>query len=110
MNADSRTLKVRAEISTPADLLKHEMFVDAVIHVDLGTRLAIPEDALMDTGTRQLAFVKTGEGLYEPREIQIGHEAEGYYEVLSGLKEGEEVVTSANFLIDSESRLKAAIK
>jgi Cu(I)/Ag(I) efflux system membrane fusion protein len=110
LNADSRTLKVRAEISTPADLLKHEMFVDAVIHVDLGTRLAIPEDALMDTGTRQLAFVKTGEGLYEPREIQIGHEAEGYYEVLSGLKEGEEVVTSANFLIDSESRLKAAIK
>lgn len=109
LNADTRTLKVRAEVPNPGGLLKYEMFVDVVIHVDLGTRLAIPEEAVMDTGTRHLAFVKTGEGLYAPRDIQVGSEAEGYFEVLSGLKEGEEVVSSANFLIDSESRLKAAL-
>ena len=97
------------EVPNPDGLLKPEMYADAIIHVDLGQRLAIPAEALIDTGTRQLVFVMTGEGKYEPREVRIGHEAEGAYEVLSGVKEGEEVVASANFLIDSESKLKAAI-
>lgn len=109
LNNETRSLRVRTEIPNPDGLLKPEMYVDAVIHVTLGRRLAVPEEALLDTGTRQIAFVVTGPGKYEPREVRPGHEAEGYYEVLSGLKEGEQVVASANFLIDSESRLKAAI-
>lgn len=109
-SAETRTLRVRAEVPNTEGLLKPEMYVDAVIHVELGQKLAIPEEALVDTGTRQLVFVAIAKGQYEPREIQVGHEAEGYYEVLSGLKEGDRVVTSANFLIDSESRLKAATR
>lgn len=109
LNAETRTLRVRAEVPNPEGLLKPEMYVDTVIRVELGQKLAIPEEALVDTGTRQLVFVEKVQGQYEPREVEIGHEAEGYYEVRSGLKEGEMVVASANFLIDSESRLKAAV-
>lgn len=109
LNSETRSLRARVEVPNPEGLLKPEMYADAVIHVDLGSRLAIPAGALIDTGTRQLVYVMKGEGQYEPREVRIGHEAEGAYEVLSGVKEGEEVVASANFLIDSESKLKAAI-
>lgn len=109
LNSETRSLRVRVEVPNPEGLLKPEMYADAIIHVNLGQRLAIPAEALIDTGTRQLVFVMKGEGQYEPREVRIGHEAEGAYEVLSGVKEGEEVVASANFLIDSESKLKAAI-
>ncbi len=109
LNSETRSLRVRVEVPNPEGLLKPEMYADAIIHVSLGQRLAIPAEALIDTGTRQLVFVMKGEGQYEPREVRIGHEAEGAYEVLSGVKEGEEVVSSANFLIDSESKLKAAI-
>lgn len=108
-NSETRSLRVRAEVPNPDDLLKPEMYIDAVIHVSLGSKLAIPAEALMDTGTRQLVFVMKGQGRYEPREIRVGHEAEGYFEVVSGLNEGEQVVASANFLIDSESRLKTAL-
>ncbi|MBI3292852.1 MAG: efflux RND transporter periplasmic adaptor subunit [Elusimicrobia bacterium] len=108
-NSETRSLRLRAEVPNPDGLLKPEMYIDAVIHVSLGSKLAIPEEALMDTGTRQLAFVMKGQGRYEPREIRVGHEAEGYFEVVSGLNEGEQVVASANFLIDSESKLKAAL-
>lgn len=109
LSSETRSLRVRAEIPNPEGLLKPEMYVDAIIHVNLGQRLAIPEEALIDTGTRQLVFVMKEQGKYEPRDIRVGHEAEGYVEVLSGVKEGDEVVASANFLIDSESRLKAAL-
>ncbi|MFA5975776.1 MAG: efflux RND transporter periplasmic adaptor subunit [Elusimicrobiota bacterium] len=109
LNSETRSLRVRTEIPNENGLLKPEMYVDAVIHVTLGKRLAIPAEALLDTGTRQIVFVMTGPGKYEPREVRVGHEAEGYYEVLSGVKEGDQVVASANFLIDSESKLKAAI-
>ncbi|MFA5780287.1 MAG: efflux RND transporter periplasmic adaptor subunit [Elusimicrobiota bacterium] len=110
LDSESRTLRVRAEVSNPEGLLKPDMYVDAVIHVDFGEKIAVPEEAVIDTGTRQIVFVKKGQGVYEPREIQVGHSAEGYYEVISGLSVGEEVVTSANFLIDSESKLKSAIQ
>lgn len=108
LDSQTRTLRVRAEVENPGGLLKPEMFVDAVIHVNLGNKLSVPEEALLNTGVRQIVFVKKGEGVFEPREVKMGHEADGYYEVLSGLDEGEMVVTSANFLIDSESKLKAA--
>jgi Cu(I)/Ag(I) efflux system membrane fusion protein len=110
LDAESRTLRVRAEVSNPEGLLKPDMYTDVVIHVDFGEKLAVPEEAVIDTGTRQIVFVKTGQGVYEPRQIQTGHNAEGYNEIISGLKAGEEVVTSANFLIDSESQLKSAIQ
>jgi Cu(I)/Ag(I) efflux system membrane fusion protein len=76
---------------------------------DLGEKLTVPEDAIMDTGERQMAFLAHPEGHFEPREVKVGARSGGYYEVLSGLEEGDVVVTSANFLIDAESRLKSAI-
>lgn len=110
LNAMSRTLKVRIEVENKDEALKPEMFVDVAIQVDLGTKLAVPEEAVLDTGARQLSFVDKGEGRIEPREIQVGYAAGGYYEVLEGLTIGETVISSANFLIDSESRLRAAAK
>ncbi|MDO8734944.1 MAG: efflux RND transporter periplasmic adaptor subunit [Elusimicrobiota bacterium] len=110
LDSESRTLRVRAEVSNPEGLLKPDMYVDAVIHVDFGEKIAVSEEAVIDSGTRQIVFVKKAAGVYEPREIQVGHTAEGYYEIISGLSVGEEVVTSANFLIDSESKLKSAIQ
>ncbi|OGS45580.1 MAG: hypothetical protein A2539_07070 [Elusimicrobia bacterium RIFOXYD2_FULL_34_15] len=110
LDSESRTLRARAEVYNPEGLLKPEMYVDVVIHVDFGEKIAVPEEAVIDSGTRQIVFVKKLAGVYEPREIQVGHIAEGYYEIISGLSVGEEVVTSANFLIDSESKLKSAIQ
>lgn len=110
LDSESRTLRVRAEVSNPDGLLKPDMYVDVVIHVDFGEKIAIPEEAVIDTGTRQIVFVKKGQGVYEPREIKVGHNSDDFYEIVSGVKVGEEVVTSANFLIDSESKLKSAIQ
>ena len=77
--------------------------------LNLGERLAVPDSAVLDTGTRSIAFVESEEGVFEPRELKIGLRLENEYEVLEGLTEGERVVVSANFLIDSESKLKAAL-
>lgn len=108
LNPETRTLRVRGEV--PAEgLLKPEMYVEVGIPVLLGRRLTVPQEAVMDTGTRKIAFVKTAPGRFEPRVVTVGQEAEDVLEVLGGLAEGEEVVTSANFLIDSESKLKAAL-
>jgi hypothetical protein len=73
-------------------------------------RLAVPDSAVLDSGTRQIVLVRRGEGLFEPREVKLGARADGYVEVTDGVKAGEEVVVSANFLIDAESNLKAAIE
>jgi hypothetical protein len=109
LDAMTRTVRVRALVSTPEAGLRPETFVDVRIHVPLGRRLAVPKDAVMDTGEHQIVFVVRGEGEFTPRAVRLGREAEGAYEVLSGLEPGEEVVTSANFLIDSESRFRAAL-
>ncbi len=109
LNSESRSLRVRAEVPNPDGLLKPEMYVNAKIFVSLGNKLAVSEEAVMNTGERQLVFVMTKEGEYVPRELKLGQEANGYYEVVSGVSKGERVVTSANFLIDSESKLKAAV-
>ncbi len=109
LSAETRTLRARIEVPNPDGLLKLEMFVNAAIKADLGIVLALPEGALLDSGTRKLVFVDLGEGRLEPREVRVGRDADGYYELLSGVKEGEMVVTTANFLIDSESKLKALI-
>jgi len=107
LNPSTRTVRVRAEIPDKSGLLKPEMFVNVTIKAPLGDALAVPSDAVLDTGTRQLAFVEIGDGEFDPREVKVGHLADGYYEILSGLKAGEKVVTQANFLIDSESKLRA---
>jgi len=109
LDPQTRTLRVRGEILNSGDLLRPEMYVDVIIHVNLGRKLAVPAEAVLDSGTRKIVFVETGPGKYDPREIKVGRKAEDHYEVSSGLKEGEKVVVSANFLIDSESRLKAAL-
>ena len=108
LSAETRSLRVRIETPNPEGLLKLEMYANALIHADLGIKLALPEAALFNTGERQVVFIDLGDGRIEPRDVRVGQEARGYYEVLSGVREAESVVTSANFLIDSESKLKAA--
>ncbi len=109
LDPETRTLRVRGEVQNPEDLLKPEMYVDAVIRVALGNKLAVPADAVLDSGTRKIVFVESAPGKFDPREITVGRKAQDHYEVVSGLQENEKVVVSANFLIDSESRLKAAL-
>jgi multidrug efflux pump subunit AcrA (membrane-fusion protein) len=85
------------------------MYANVEVQINLGRRLAVPAAAVLDSGTRQLVFVDKGEGIYEPREVKLGERADDRFEVVSGLQEGERIVTSANFLIDSESKLQAAV-
>ena len=107
LEAATRTLKVRALVGNPDNKLKLEMFVNVVIKYTIGEKLAVPEEAVMHAGTRDICFVAKSDGYFEPRVVKLGHKAQDYYEVLEGLAENEEVVTSANFLIDSESKLNA---
>ncbi len=109
LDPETRTVRVRALLRNPDGILKPEMYVNVTIDVALGEVLAVPEEAVFHTGTRQIIFVDKGHGLFEPREVTLGAKAEGVYEVKSGIEAGEVVVTSGNFLIDSESRLKAAL-
>ena len=84
------------------------MYATFSISADLGEQLVIDDQAILDSGTRRIAFVRTGEGRFEPREVKTGPYADGLVVIVEGLKEGEEIVTSGNFLVDAESRLKAA--
>ena len=87
------------------------MYVDAEIDTGSGEPvLSVPESAVMDTGSKQAVFVDKGQGRFEPRDVKLGQRGDGYVEVRKGLAEGEPVVVSANFLIDAESNLKAALK
>jgi Cu(I)/Ag(I) efflux system membrane fusion protein len=109
LDPKSRTAKVRLEFPNRKGTLKPEMYADVEIRIDLGERLAVPEGAVIDTGVRQVAIIDKGSGYFEPRDVKVGVKVENYYEVIQGLKPGERVVTSANFLIDSESKFKEAI-
>lgn len=111
VNRETRTTRVRIELSNPDGALLPDMYVDA--NIDTGSSqpvLAVPESAVLDTGSRQAVFVEKGQGRFEPREVKLGHRGDGYVEIRQGLAEGEPVVVSANFLIDAESNLKAALK
>ena len=108
LDPKTRTVKVRFDLPNPEFRLKPEMWANVEMKIPLGQKLAVPEDAVMDSGTMQMVFVDRGQGYFEPRHIQVGFKVQGYYEVISGLTQGERVVTSANFLIDSESQLKGA--
>jgi membrane fusion protein, copper/silver efflux system len=107
-NPFNQPFVVTAELANPKGLLKRDMYVDAVIEVDLGSRLAIPADAVIHTGTRTVVYTPTSPDTFEPREIELGVKSENFYEVVSGLKEGDEVVAAGTFLLDSESQLRAA--
>jgi len=109
LNPETRTAKVRFELPNPHGKLKPEMYANVEIKVHLGQKLTVPEGAIIDTGLRQLAIIDKGNGYFEPREVKVGSKVDNYYEVIKGLKAGERVVTSANFLIDSESKLKEAM-
>jgi multidrug efflux pump subunit AcrA (membrane-fusion protein) len=106
----TRTTRIRVRVEDPEGRLSPEMYVNASLRIDAGERLAVPEEAVFDTGTRRIVFVDKGQGLFEPRDVTVGVKAEGFSEITSGVAEGERVVTSGNFLVDSESRLKAALE
>jgi membrane fusion protein, copper/silver efflux system len=109
LEAATRTLKVRALVDNLENKLKLEMFVNVVIKYDLGDKLAVPEEAVMHAGTRDIVFVAGTNGHFVSRIVKLGNKAGDYYEVLEGLAENEEVVTSGNFLVDSESKLNAVL-
>ncbi len=106
----NRTARVRALLTDSEKILRPQMFVHASIEVDLGEVVAVPQEAIFDTGTRRILFVSRDEGTFEPREVVVGTKADGFTEVKQGVSEGERVVVSGNFLIDSESRLKSALQ
>jgi Cu(I)/Ag(I) efflux system membrane fusion protein len=105
----SRTVKVRIVLENPSGLLKPDMYADVIFGGQLGQGVAVPDSAVMGTGEREIVFIAKGNGLFEPREVKTGIKVRGFYEIKKGVKAGEDVVTGANFLLDSESKLKAAI-
>lgn len=110
LSEETRTAKVRFSLPNPDNQLKPQMFTNLELDVNMGTRLVIPEDAIIDTGERQIVYVDKGEGNFEPRIVTVGIVSDGMAEVLSGLRLNERVAASANFLIDSEARLKGIVK
>jgi len=108
MNAQTRTGQVRVVFPNSGMTLRPEMYVNMTVRASLGQYLAVPSDAVFDTGIEQHVFVDKGNGYFEPRSVEIGAEADGYIAILSGLKRGERVATAANFLLDSESSIKGA--
>jgi Cu(I)/Ag(I) efflux system membrane fusion protein/cobalt-zinc-cadmium efflux system membrane fusion protein len=105
----TRTARVRLVFANPDLKLRPGMFVNIGLKVPLGKQLVIPASGVLQSGTRQIVFVSRGDGYLEPREVQLGARAGDHFIVSKGLKEGEQIVTSANFLIDSESQLQAAL-
>lgn len=104
----SRSLKIRLEADNPGMLLRPDMFVDVVFEAPTLPGLTIPAEAVVDSGTRKIVYVQTGEGVFEPRPVQIGDRIDNRVQVTEGLTEGESVVISGNFLLDSESRMRLA--
>ena len=110
LDPETRTVRTRLEVENPEGKLKPGMYAQVTIEADLGENLVVDQGSVFDTGDRQIVFVDLGDGRLEPREVKAGQRADGQVIVLEGLKEGEKVVTSGTFLIDSESRLKAALR
>jgi Cu(I)/Ag(I) efflux system membrane fusion protein len=112
VNAQTRTAKVRIEVPNLELLLKTDMYatVEIASPADSTAILAVPDSAVLDTGTRQTVLIDRGKGRYEPRAVKLGARAGGYAAVVDGVREGEKVVTGANFLIDAESNLRAALQ
>jgi len=109
VDPQTRTVKARIQIPNPGFVLKPQMFADAKLRVDYGTKILVPQEAVLNSGTEQHVFVVHDGGLFEPRKVSIGPVMDGNAVILSGLKAGETIVVSGNFLIDSESNLKDAM-
>jgi Cu(I)/Ag(I) efflux system membrane fusion protein len=109
LDPNTRTARVRVELANPGGLLKPAMYGNVDLASGQGKALAIPDSAVLDSGARQVVLVRRGEGQFEPRNVKLGRRADGYVQVLEGVSAGEEVVVRANFLIDAESNLKAAL-
>jgi len=105
-----RTGRVRLDIQNPDLKLKPDMYVDLVLDMDMGRSLVVPVSAIIPTGKRNIAFVDKGDGKLQPRVVELGGKFGDVYAVKNGLKEGERVVASANFLIDAESKIQGAVK
>lgn len=108
LDPQTRTVKVRLEFANPKFELKPGMFSEVMLKIDYGSQIVVPPDAILDSGEKQTIFVALPNGYFEPREVKVGAKLEDKVIVLSGLRAGESIVTSGNFLIDSESRLKSA--
>jgi Cu(I)/Ag(I) efflux system membrane fusion protein len=109
LNPATRTAKVRIELPNPQGLLKPMMYARAEIGAQAHRALAVPRSAVLESGRRTLVLIERGEGRFEPRPVTLGLRGEERIEILDGVREGERVVISANFLIDAESNLKAAV-
>ena len=112
LDMQTRTAKVRIEVANPEHRIRHEMFADVTIDTgsDDAPMLAVPASAVLDTGSRQVVLVDKGDGRFEPRPVKLGQRGDGYVEVKDGLAAGDNIVVTANFLLDAESNLKAALK
>jgi len=109
---ETRTVRVRIEVPNPEERLKADMYADVVFQVRANQPpvVSIPTSAIIDSGTRQVVLIAKGEGRFEPRPVKLGRRGDGYIEILDGVTQGEEVVTTATFLIDAESNLQTALK
>lgn len=110
LNDQTRTGRVRVTLPNENLDLKPDMYATVLLDVDLGRRLAVPDSSVVYTGPRRLVFVDIGEGRLRPTEVELGVHASGLYEIVGGLEEGERVVTSGNFLIAAESRIRSALE
>jgi membrane fusion protein, copper/silver efflux system len=111
LNKETRTARVRIELANPDGILKPNMYADALIESGSGAPvIAVPESAVINSGARQLLIVDKGEGRFEPRKVKAGMRGNGFVEIKEGVSEGEKAVTAANFLIDAESNLRAALQ
>lgn len=109
LDKTTRTLKVRLEFPNPDFRLKPDMYANVELRVDFGKQLYVPKEAVLDSGSEQIVFVAREDGYFEPRKVKAGARVDDHYVILAGLTKGEKVVTSGNFLIDSESQLKSAL-
>lgn len=107
---ETRTAKARIEVDNLDQRLKPGMFANVELKKNLGESIVVPDDAVLDTGTRNIVFVKTGTSRFEPREVKVGPRVEDSFIILSGIESGEEIVVGAHFLIDAESKFQAAIQ
>jgi membrane fusion protein, copper/silver efflux system len=108
LNAEARTIRVRVEMPNPGLRLKPGMYGNMTVQTDAVNTLVVPKEAVLETGLRQLVFMDRGQGRYEPASVKLGRRSQDSVEVLEGLKEGDRIVTSANFLLDAESKLTSA--
>jgi len=106
LSPETRTAKVRFTLPNPGLQLKPQMFTNVEVTIPLGKKLAVPAEAVLDTGVRQIVYVDKGDGYFEPREVKAGLRGEEMIEILAGVKQGEKIASSAIFLIDSEAQIK----